>query len=500
MNMPEPSARTPDIIATPFKLTPWNELPRRSAAEKAALTAFDEVTPEEEQALAELAAHLETDWKPAEPLSDADRASFAAQLEAARAEPVKAPEAANDNAGAKPEPKRRIHVKTFQLRGTAAIPRREYLYEERLIRKYVSVDFAAGGVGKTSLKVTEALAMVTGRPLLGIKPPAPLRVWFVNAEDDIMETERKFEATAKHFGITAEEIGDRLLISDGRESDFIVLREERRGTAIVEPVIEEIAMHGAAHRVDVMMVDPFISTHAVNENDNPAVQRAANVWVKIADHLDCAVDLAHHVAKGDGEVNADSGRGASALKDKARAVRVLNRMTAAEAEKWGVPATERTDYFRADLGKANLTKAGGHSKWFHFASVAMCNGEGIGKPQDFTGVVEAWRPPSADDVAAMSQDREAKRRAELIADVPPDKLEGIKVLLQNRNCKTHVQADSWAGKVVAEILKLDPVRDRDHIKAMLQAWIDAEELVLVDIPDAHRHKKPHIKPAAAPWI
>src|SRR5262249_34248728 len=71
-----------------------------------------------------------------------------------------------------------ISPKPFQWVDPQSIPPRPWLYGKLLIRKQVSADFAPGGTGKTSHSIVEALAMVSGKPLLGIAPIEPLKVWF----------------------------------------------------------------------------------------------------------------------------------------------------------------------------------------------------------------------------------------------------------------------------------------------------------------------------------
>jgi hypothetical protein len=66
-----------------------------------------------------------------------------------------------------PKPKE-LKATQYVWREPARIPRREFVYGQHLIRKFASAKFAAGGVGKSILALTEALAMATGRPLLGI--------------------------------------------------------------------------------------------------------------------------------------------------------------------------------------------------------------------------------------------------------------------------------------------------------------------------------------------
>ena len=73
------------------------------------------------------------------------------------------------------------------------------------------------GVSKSLFQIAEALAMVSGKPLLNIKPQGKLRVWYWNGEDPPDELERRFAAAMKHYGLTAEDIGDRLFFSSGDE-------------------------------------------------------------------------------------------------------------------------------------------------------------------------------------------------------------------------------------------------------------------------------------------
>ena len=69
-------------------------------------------------------------------------------------------------------------VRPFVWRDPATMPRREWLYGRHLIRKFVSATFAPGGVGKSALALAEAMAMASGKPLLGPRPRGRLRVGY----------------------------------------------------------------------------------------------------------------------------------------------------------------------------------------------------------------------------------------------------------------------------------------------------------------------------------
>ena len=97
-----------------------------------------------------------------------------------------------------------------------------------------------GGIGKSSLEITEVMAMVSGKPLHGIKPPEALRVWLWNLEDPREETERHIQATAKLFGLTPDDIGDRLFVNCARETPLVIATTMRDKAVIVRPVIDSL--------------------------------------------------------------------------------------------------------------------------------------------------------------------------------------------------------------------------------------------------------------------
>ncbi|WP_104665044.1 AAA family ATPase [Ensifer adhaerens] len=388
-----------------------------------------------------------------------------------------------------------LRATPFALRNSTAIPQREWLHALHYMRRYLSVTVGAGGGGKSAHAVSEALAMVTGRPLLDPDGPLcrPLRVWYVNAEDPADEIERRFTAAAMHFNVTAEQIGDRLFTDSGREQEFVIVRQEGRDFKVREPMVDDMLSVIRENAIDVVIVDPFVSTHEVPENDNGLIQRVAKAWRRIADEGNCSVELIHHVTKGNLEITADSARGGGALKDAARSVRTINAMTKDEGERAGLE--DACGYFRVDFGKVNMVPASAGSKWRRFVSVPLNNGKGLTNRGDEIGVVESWYWPSRDIVAK----RAAEERASLVADVPTETLAGLKARLGAGDFKASDQANNWAGQLVGEFFDLD-VRDKDskrQVKAMLAAWIDAGELEIVQIQDSYRRVSPHIKPVAA---
>jgi hypothetical protein len=382
----------------------------------------------------------------------------------------------------------KIRATPFTLRDPATIPRREFLFLSHYVRRYLTATFGAGGGGKSALAVTEALAMSTARHLLGVPPKEPATVWYVNVEDPAIEIERRFAGAAKNFRITEEHIGGRLFTDSGRDQEFVIVKSDGRNVRVCEPVVASLIEEIKARAIDVLIIDPFVSTHEVEENDNTRIQQVAAQWVRVAEEGNCSVELIHHVAKGHIEVTADSGRGAGALKDKARSVRVINAMTAEQAEAAGVPLAEAWSYFRVDFGKANLTKRSGIPAWRRFQSVKLGNG-GAGNMSmlrgDEIGVVVPWEWPTAEAT---------------IQDVTDEARDCIVQRLGFADYRKDPQTAAWAGNVVSEVLgwPRETKAEKKRISDLLQVWIEEGRLHVVSKPDAKRTPRPFIVPAAAP--
>jgi RecA-family ATPase len=221
----------------------------------------------------------------------------------------------------------------FAWRAEADIPRRMWLYGRHLLRRFVSVDVAAGGTGKSSVKIGEALAMASGRNLYDAEVhDGPLNVWLYNLEDPAEESERRIHATAKWFKIAPQDVDGRMFVDSGRDQRCVIATETEYGARIAQPVYEQIKAQIIERKIDVLIIDPFVSSHEVSENDNRAIDAVVKAWGRLADECNCSINLVHHVRKGNGtETNADSARGAKSLVDAARSVVVFNRMSPDEA-------------------------------------------------------------------------------------------------------------------------------------------------------------------------
>lgn len=334
----------------------------------------------------------------------------------------------------------------FVWRDPASIPARPWLYGRHLLRKQVSVTVAPGGVGKSSLTICEGLAMASGRELLGDWTESDLRVWIYNLEDPRDELDRRIIAAMQHHGVEPEEIAGRLFVDTGRERTLTTAIQTSKGVEIIKPEIDNLAREIEARGIDVLIVDPFVSSHMVSENDNGAIDLVAKEWARLADRCNCAIELVHHTRKTNGEdATTESGRGATALLAAARSGRVLNKMTddlRAEAGVQDDPAT----YFAISRDKSNLAPVG-KREWRRMASVHLANGDSV-------GVAEVWKWPDAFDGISVSD------------------LLSVQRALDGKGLRYSDQAgDDWAGNAVADVLGLSPVEHRKRIKKLIEEWL-----------------------------
>jgi len=352
------------------------------------------------------------------------------------------------------------------------LPTRQWLYGSHLIRGRVSLDVAAGGVGKTALKVGEALAMAAGRDLFNkALPKGALKVWLYNLEDDQDELTLRLRAAAKYHQISEEDVGGRLYVDSGLDQPLVIASAQPTGTVIARPVIEALIAEILVREIDVLIIDPFISSHAVSENDNNAIDTVVKQgWVRIAHETGCAVNLVHHIRKGNGEeANADSARGASALIGAARSVQVFNRMSEDEAARADVEIEKRKFYFRVTNEKANLAPPPNRADWYRMESVELANGEKVGVARQFM-----WPTPKTASLFELDE---------------------IFAALAGRDWRQSPQCNDWAGHAIGPIFDLDTSDKQQSRKVqdIIRGLVNNGHLRVVVKDDEKGRSKPYIE-------
>jgi AAA domain/Bifunctional DNA primase/polymerase, N-terminal len=396
---------------------------------------------------------------------------------------IGAEKAANDNisqgtprSSARQAP---ISATAFEAIDPPAIPRREWLYGGHYIRKFITATIAAGGVGKSALKLTEAISMSIGRDLLdGNKTITRLRVWYWNGEDPKDEIVRRVVAICMHYKIDQKELEGSLFVDSGHEMPIRLAIEDHGRVVIDDQVVRAISDSIEKNKIDAMIVDPFIAIHKVSENNNPSIDQVVKQLGWIANLQNCAIEIVHHVRKpsaGQHDVTADDSRGGGAIVNAVRSCRVLNRMSNDEAERARVEPDDRYRYIRVDSGKQNLAPPE-KAKWRYLASICLPNGDSV-------QVVECWQFP------------EAVQRG------TAEDMEFIRLAVRDTAYRWDTRAKDWIGKVVADRLGLDPESkaDKEDIKAFLSVCRKQGLIAVEERPDDKRRRREFVVSGPGKW-
>lgn len=382
----------------------------------------------------------------------------------------------------------KIRATPFDFAAAEAVKPREMLYGGHYIRQFLSTTIAPSKVGKSSLIIAEALAMASGKPLLGVAPAGLLRVWMWNGEDPVEELQRRILACMRLYGLTHEDMGDRLFIDSGRNMPIVLAVQQKSGAVIAEPVEREVIETIRENRIDVFQVDPFISSHRVSENDNNAIDVVAKRWGYCADVTRCAIEIPHHSRKLNGaEVSVEDGRGASALLAAVRSSRALARMTQDEARSHGMQDIARR-LFRFTEVSSNLSIPAPESQqWMELASVNLKNGIGddeIDKTLkgDSVGVVRLFNAP------------EARQAALETAVSGGDAEEAALRAVRAYEWRDSPKASDWVGIPIAQALGIDRgARDGvKQIEAIIKAWLRSGKLAEENRKNKARQVKTYI--------
>jgi len=283
-----------------------------------------------------------------------------------------------------------VPVSMADMQGLA--PRR-WLYGRKLLRGFVSVIASPGGTGKSALGAAMSCDMATGRGTLHDTPHGKLKVWIYNLEDPRDETLRKLLAIAQRKECDPFADGN-LFVTSGRDRRLILAEEVERNVIVARPDVRAVIAEIKRLGIDVLIVDPFVRSHLLSENDNKAADFVMDLFAQIADEADCAVLLIHHTRKGFVSGEADSIRGASAVASAARVALTMQTMTPEDARAMGVPESDRRRLVRIDDAKANLAPPMDVAEWIRLESQSIGNGNAEYPDGDNVQVVTKWEPPS----------------------------------------------------------------------------------------------------------
>jgi hypothetical protein len=361
-----------------------------------------------------------------------------------------------------------------ELLNSAAPKPRPWLIAGQFCRTFLSGLVAPGDVGKTTLRLTQAIELATGRTLLGLHVFQRCRVLVLSFEDDRAELHRRLLAICRHNNIDPAELRGWLFCRDlngGPKLAELDSRGRRRQVGQLDAMLRRAVTR---LRCDLLILDPFVKLHALEESSNPDMDFVCSLLIKIAQDCNIAVDSPAHTHKGVIQAgDADARRGASAQRDAGRLDYTLTVMSEDEAKQFGIPADMRKSFMRLDKAKANIVRAA-KARWFQLVSVSLNNATAQYPEGDEVQAIERWQPPevwadiSAEALNAILDDIEAG-------------------LPDGRRYTSHGKAkDREAWKAVQ---RRCPGKPEAQCREIIREWIKADVLAEDKYPDPVSRKE-----------
>jgi hypothetical protein len=276
------------------------------------------------------------------------------------------------------------------------IPPRAWLLGNRICRGYATGLIAAGGGGKTTLAIADAVSSASGRKLSGAHVFHRSRVLIISLEDDRDEMRRRVRAAMKHHQVNPSELDDRLLlwqpIGSGSPKLGVLVRSELDGTTSVAPgaLYDELVQLLKDHQPDVVIIDPWIHACGVPESNNDMVADVMRFLTYLAHSFRVGIYIIHHEGKSTFADAADRARGASAFVAALRMAYALAGINQQEAEQIGAGPDEWPYLVRIDNAKNNLLPPAAEATWFKLVGVNLDNPSDLYPHGDSVQAIEPW--------------------------------------------------------------------------------------------------------------
>lgn len=248
-------------------------------------------------------------------------------------------------------------------------PPRDEVIRDLLPAGKVWVLAGAGGSYKTASLLHRAACVALGRPYAGCAVPEPGASLLLLGEENEDEIDRRLSALADTMQLSAAErqtLRERVRVYSAVGEDMYFARWDYGRlvpTELPDQIIERAQRLQAETGVPVRLIALdhwlLIAGGDANSNNDAAVTMA--LAGRVAKITNAAVIIAAHVPKHAAQKDRPDQfdvLGAGAVVNLARGASVARRMTAKEAQVYGIPEEDRDHYVSETVVKANTTSTG----------------------------------------------------------------------------------------------------------------------------------------------
>ena len=262
---------------------------------------------------------------------------------------------------------------------------RPWIMDRLLMLHETTLLLAPGSAGKSSLALALAAHLAVGKDFGPYKVHVKCRSILYNGEDGIEEQSRRLRAVCSAYGFNFDEVRREVLLLSADELSLVFMGSEGRRPVVQEATVQQFVQLASDPSVGLVVFDPLVDIHEVDEGDNPMMNAVMKVLKRIAREANVACLTLHHSTKGgnakqeDRVGNMDISRGASGIVYKARIAFTLLNATDTDCMDYGLQATERNAWVRLDDAKMNLSLAGAEAAaWFKREGVRIESGDTVG--------------------------------------------------------------------------------------------------------------------------
>lgn len=253
------------------------------------------------------------------------------------------------------------------------IPAREWVMHRLLLRNEAAVLAGPGGVGKSGFSLAIAAHGAAGRSFAGFNVTRPFKTIVYNLEDSRHEMEARLYAACAVYGLDPREIEKHILLWPGRELRFRLMNRDH---SFAMADIQELARLTKREGFDAMVLDPLVSLHNEEENDNTAMGEVMDALNGLSRLANIAVLALHHTPKSVRQAgSSDAIRGAGNIVNAVRIASTIYAADEADAALYGFGDGYKAKYVRIDDAKQNLSAMETKPVWLEKQSFPLPCGD-----------------------------------------------------------------------------------------------------------------------------
>lgn len=262
-------------------------------------------------------------------------------------------------------------------------PSRPWMLDRMLMLHETTLLLAAGSAGKSSIALAIAAHLALGRDFGPHKAHTRCKSIVYNGEDDRAEQSRRLQAVCALYELDYNIVRREIMLISAADIDLKFVSAVGRTAIVNEAMVQQFIDMASNPEVGLVIYDPLVDIHDVDEGDNPHMNAVMRVIGRIGRDANVASLVLHHTSKAGGRPedragNMDVARGASGIVYKSRIAFTLMPASETDCEEYGIQPVERTAWVRMDDAKMNLALASTVPTWFHKHGMRIRSGDTVG--------------------------------------------------------------------------------------------------------------------------